>query len=365
MLTRLDRLAYHCQHLSFLINATVMEEAARLVTRNAAACDGARGVARAAAPPHRAAPPRSRERRGRRCTRASCCSTSRCAATCASSRACCAMRRASCAGCATNDFKDIPEVDKRAVPAVLPAHVPLADRRLLQRALGRGLRARRRAVVPRHRRRDAPADHPADHASSCARRRRRARAAARRRLRHRAHAAPARAHAPDDAAARRRYVAGVHPARAQAARRRRGADARGRERRGAAVGRRDVRHRDERLHVPRAAAQRAAQRRARDAARRAAGRPRRDRGLGAARPRAPSSPACCTAFRASSTSRSTRTIWGTISAALSTRSASSTWPSRAARRQGRRRKTPLTERVRTCAPATSDPRTARAYDDRL
>jgi ubiquinone/menaquinone biosynthesis C-methylase UbiE len=33
MLTRLDRLAYHSQHLSFLINATMMEEAARLVTR--------------------------------------------------------------------------------------------------------------------------------------------------------------------------------------------------------------------------------------------------------------------------------------------------------------------------------------------
>ncbi len=33
MLTRLDRLAYHSQHLSFLINATVMEEAARLVIR--------------------------------------------------------------------------------------------------------------------------------------------------------------------------------------------------------------------------------------------------------------------------------------------------------------------------------------------
>lgn len=32
MLTRLDRLAYHGQHLSFLINATVMQEAARLVT---------------------------------------------------------------------------------------------------------------------------------------------------------------------------------------------------------------------------------------------------------------------------------------------------------------------------------------------
>jgi ubiquinone/menaquinone biosynthesis C-methylase UbiE len=33
MLSRFDRLAYHSQHLSFLINATVMEEAARLVTR--------------------------------------------------------------------------------------------------------------------------------------------------------------------------------------------------------------------------------------------------------------------------------------------------------------------------------------------
>jgi ubiquinone/menaquinone biosynthesis C-methylase UbiE len=34
MPSRLDRLAYHSQHLSFLINATVMEEAARLVMRN-------------------------------------------------------------------------------------------------------------------------------------------------------------------------------------------------------------------------------------------------------------------------------------------------------------------------------------------
>lgn len=33
MLSRLDRLAYHSQHLSFLINATVMEEAARFVVR--------------------------------------------------------------------------------------------------------------------------------------------------------------------------------------------------------------------------------------------------------------------------------------------------------------------------------------------
>jgi ubiquinone/menaquinone biosynthesis C-methylase UbiE len=34
MLTRLDRFAYHSQHLSFLINATVMQEAARFVTRH-------------------------------------------------------------------------------------------------------------------------------------------------------------------------------------------------------------------------------------------------------------------------------------------------------------------------------------------
>jgi ubiquinone/menaquinone biosynthesis C-methylase UbiE len=33
MLSRLDRLAYHSQHISFLIQATVMQEAARIVTR--------------------------------------------------------------------------------------------------------------------------------------------------------------------------------------------------------------------------------------------------------------------------------------------------------------------------------------------
>ncbi|HLL21137.1 MAG TPA: hypothetical protein VK427_03350, partial [Kofleriaceae bacterium] len=33
MLTRFDRLAYRSQHLSFLINATVMQEAARIVSR--------------------------------------------------------------------------------------------------------------------------------------------------------------------------------------------------------------------------------------------------------------------------------------------------------------------------------------------
>src|SRR5580698_3551269 len=33
LLSRFDRLAYHGQHLSFLINATVMQEAARIVSR--------------------------------------------------------------------------------------------------------------------------------------------------------------------------------------------------------------------------------------------------------------------------------------------------------------------------------------------
>ena len=35
MLSRIDRLAYHSQHISWLINATVMEEAARIVSRRA------------------------------------------------------------------------------------------------------------------------------------------------------------------------------------------------------------------------------------------------------------------------------------------------------------------------------------------
>jgi ubiquinone/menaquinone biosynthesis C-methylase UbiE len=35
MLSRIDRLAYHSQHLSWLINVTVMEEAARIVSRKA------------------------------------------------------------------------------------------------------------------------------------------------------------------------------------------------------------------------------------------------------------------------------------------------------------------------------------------
>ena len=34
MLSRIDRLAYHSQHLTFLVNATVMEETARLISRN-------------------------------------------------------------------------------------------------------------------------------------------------------------------------------------------------------------------------------------------------------------------------------------------------------------------------------------------
>ena len=34
MLSRIDRLAYHSQHFTFLVNATVMEETARLLSRN-------------------------------------------------------------------------------------------------------------------------------------------------------------------------------------------------------------------------------------------------------------------------------------------------------------------------------------------
>ena len=34
MLSTIDRLKYHSQHLTFLINATVMEETARLFSRN-------------------------------------------------------------------------------------------------------------------------------------------------------------------------------------------------------------------------------------------------------------------------------------------------------------------------------------------
>ena len=85
MLTRLDRLAYHSQHLSFLINATVMQEAARLVTRTPRpqlAPTVLRALQRRRDELHAAISRTSRPG----CIRASCCSTSRCAATCARCR---------------------------------------------------------------------------------------------------------------------------------------------------------------------------------------------------------------------------------------------------------------------------------------
>ena len=118
--------------------------------RSAPCCAAATSSTRAISPTSRPA-----------CTRASCCSTSRSAATCARCRGCCATRRASCGASRRGDFRDIPGRRQAALPGLLPPHVPLADRRLLQRALGRGLRARRRAAVPRHRRRHAPPGHPA------------------------------------------------------------------------------------------------------------------------------------------------------------------------------------------------------------
>jgi len=46
MLSRLDRLAYHSQHISFLINATVWEQAARLVSRRPGQCIDYKGFKR-------------------------------------------------------------------------------------------------------------------------------------------------------------------------------------------------------------------------------------------------------------------------------------------------------------------------------
>ncbi len=103
-----------------------------------------------------------------------------------------------------------------ALPGILPPHVSLADRRLLQRSLRGGLRARRRAVVPRHRRCHAPAR------SSRRYRAVRARGAARSTLRAARcrvwHGPDATCHqlartAPDAAPPRRRSVAGVRRAR--------------------------------------------------------------------------------------------------------------------------------------------------------
>ncbi len=74
------------------------------------------------------------------------------------------------------------------VPALLPAHLPLADRRLPQSALGEALRRRRGAPLRRHRGRDAPAGGSADHDLPAGAGRRQGQAAARRGLRDRPHA---------------------------------------------------------------------------------------------------------------------------------------------------------------------------------
>ena len=164
MLSRLDRLAYRSQHLSFLINATMMQEAARIVSR--------------ARRPH-VSPSEMRALRERRIAlhRTDLANVEagmyprellfdipvrRYLRELPRARARCAERRASHA---RGRLQGHSRHRSRALPAVLQAHVSLADRRLLQRLLRRGLRARRRAVVPRHRRRDAPTDHPADHAT--------------------------------------------------------------------------------------------------------------------------------------------------------------------------------------------------------
>ena len=123
-----------------------------------------RELARAAAAPQRAPRARSRERRRRPVSARAAVRHPERPLPARACRSCSrdaprVMRRMR-----ANDYKDIPRRRQGALPGLLPPHVPLADRRLLQRALRGGLRARRRAAVPRHRRRHAPPDHPADHA---------------------------------------------------------------------------------------------------------------------------------------------------------------------------------------------------------
>ena len=115
MLSRIDRLAYHSQHLSFLINATVMEEAARLVTRNPRPTIDYAVWKCLQNRAQRAASPRSRERRrGPLPARAAVRLPG--AALPAELPRLVATRRTSCGGCARSDFKDIPAVDKERFP---------------------------------------------------------------------------------------------------------------------------------------------------------------------------------------------------------------------------------------------------------
>jgi len=84
--SRLDRLAYHSQHLSFLNQRTVMEEGVRLVTRKARPSSTPRVVARAPARPAALIADSLRKRRRRPDTR-ECCSTYRRCDYCAVSEA--------------------------------------------------------------------------------------------------------------------------------------------------------------------------------------------------------------------------------------------------------------------------------------
>ena len=269
MLSRIDRLAYHSQHLSFLINATVMEEAARLVTRKPRPTMDHAVWKCLQTPPQRAASPRSanveaglypREllfdfpvrRYMREFPRLM------------------PMRRASCGACARTNFKDIPARRKERFPPYYrrtfhwqtdgyfsehSAEVYELGVELLFRGTADVMR---RQVIP-----------PITRLVRETRRRRQVKlldigCGTGRTLHQIARTHPT----------MRLHGADLSPAYIKLARKRlercRGADARGRERRSAAVGRRDVRRRHEHVHVPRAAAQCAPQRRARDVPRRAA-----------------------------------------------------------------------------------------------
>ena len=100
----------------------------------------------------------------RGCIRASCCSISRRGATCASCRGCSPTRRTSLRRKHDNNYKDIPAVDKDRFPPYYRRTFHWQSGGYFSDFSAADLRARRRAVVPRHRRRDAPPDHPADHA---------------------------------------------------------------------------------------------------------------------------------------------------------------------------------------------------------
>ena len=214
MLSRLDRLAYHSQHLSFLINATVMEEAARLVTRNKR---GRRSTTRCGSALQRRRSELHRrdldERRRRALSARAAVRLSRAplpARVPAAHRRCAARRAPDAQRTTTRTF---PHVDKERFPPYYRRTFHwqtdgyFSDHSAEVYELGVELLFRgtadvmRRQIIP-----------PITELVRAVGRRRRQRQAARHRLRHRPHAAPARAHASDDAAAWRRSVAGVHQA---------------------------------------------------------------------------------------------------------------------------------------------------------